>query len=67
MQKIEVVNDKMKLNEIEYYQSLAAKYNLLKTYSSDFHNPDTDSIGIKINHDNCEKLLINGLDKKKMI
>lgn len=55
MQKIEVLNDKMKLNEIEYYQSLVVGYNLLETYSSDFHNPDTDSIGIEINHDNCEK------------
>lgn len=53
---IEVVNDKMKLCETEYYQSLARKYDLLETYGSDFHNPDTDYIGIEINHTNCEKI-----------
>lgn len=53
---IEVVNDKMKLRETEYYQSLARKYNLLETYGSDFHNPNTDSIGIEINRDSYEKI-----------
>lgn len=53
---IEVVNDKMKLSETEYYQCLAKKYNLLETYGSDFHNPETDYIGIEINQDNCEKI-----------
>lgn len=53
---IEVVNDKMKLSETEYYQCLAKKYNLLETYGSDFHNPETDNIGIEINQDNCEKI-----------
>ena len=34
----------------------AKKYNLLETYGSDFHNPETDYIGIEINQDNCEKI-----------
>lgn len=40
----------------EYDQCLAKKYNLLETYGSDFHNPETDYIGIEINQDNCEKI-----------
>lgn len=46
----------MKLSETEYYQCLAKKYNLLETYGSDFHNSETDYIGIEINQDNCEKI-----------
>ena len=53
---IEVVNDKMKLNETGYYQELAKKYNLLETYGSDFHDPAIDQIGIEINQNNYEKI-----------
>lgn len=53
---IEVVNDKMKLVDTEFYQSLANKYNLLGTYGSDFHNPDTDYIGIEIGQKQYEKI-----------
>lgn len=63
---IEVVNDKMGLCETEYYQGLARKYNLLETYGSDFHNPDTDYIGIEINQNNCEKIRESMVLRRKM-
>lgn len=63
---IEVVNEKMKLCETEYYQSLAQKYNLLETYGSDFHNPDTDYIGIEIGQNNYEKIRESMVLRRKM-
>jgi Predicted metal-dependent phosphoesterases (PHP family) len=63
---IEVVNDKMKLNETGYYQSLAKEYGLLETYGSDFHNPDTDQIGIEIDQNNYEKIHESLVLKRKM-
>lgn len=51
--KIISITDHELLNE---YDALAKKYNLLETYGSDFHNPETDYIGIEINQDNCEKI-----------
>lgn len=63
---IEVVNDKMKLCDTEYYQSLAMRYGLLETYGSDFHNPNTDNIGIEINQVNCEKIRESMVLRRKM-
>lgn len=63
---IEVINDKMKLVETEYYQSLANKYNLLETYGSDFHNPDTDYIGIEIGQKQYEKIYESMVLRRKL-
>lgn len=63
---IEVVNDKMKLSETEYYQSLAKRYELLETYGSDFHDPNFDQVGIEINQSNCEKISESMVLRKKI-
>lgn len=53
---IEVINNKMKLCDTEFYQQLAKEYSLIETYGSDFHNPMCDRIGIEITKYNYEKI-----------
>ena len=56
----------MKLVETEYYQSLSNKYNLLETYGSDFHNPDTEYIGIEIGQKQYEKIYESMVLRRKL-
>ncbi len=63
---IEVVNDKMKLTQTKYYQSMARKLELLETFGSDFHNPRSDYIGVEIAQDKYEKIHESIVLKKKL-
>jgi len=63
---MEVVNNKMKLSETDYYKYIAKKYELIETYGSDFHNPESDQIGIEIQTDNYEKIRKSMVLKRKI-
>ena len=52
---IEVKNDKMKLTQTEFYQIIAHRNELLETFGSDFHNPNTDYVGFKREQEKYKK------------
>ena len=63
---IEVKNDKMKLTQTEYYQVIAKKYGLLETFGSDFHNPNTDCVGIEIEQEKFRNIHGSLVLKRKL-
>lgn len=63
---IEVINSKMKLNQTEYYQYIAKRFNLLETFGSDFHNPTSDCIGLEIDSEKLEKIYDSLVLKKRL-
>ena len=64
---IEVANDKMRLTQTSYYQSIAKEFELLETYGSDFHNPDCDHIGVEVEQDKLKKINKSLVLRKNMI
>lgn len=52
LQGIEVLNSRMKLNQIEEYREIADNFELLKTGGSDFHEPSRDKMGVEISEEN---------------
>ena len=56
----------MKLNQTEYYQYIAKKFNLLETFGSDFHNPASDCMGLEIDSKKLEKIYDSLVLKKRL-
>lgn len=52
---IESCSPKMTIEQEEYYTFLAHKYNLIQTAGTDFHNSDTDFLGVEVSNDYLEK------------
>lgn len=52
---IESCSPKMTIEQKEYYAFLARKFNLIQTAGTDFHNSDTDFLGIEVSNDYLEK------------
>lgn len=63
---IEVKNDKMKLIQTEYYQIIAQKYRLLETFASDFHNPNTECVGVEIEQEKFRSIYEGLVLKRKL-
>lgn len=63
---IEVKNDKMKLIQTEYYQIIAQKYRLLETFGSDFHNPNTECVGVEIEQEKFRSIYEGLVLKRKL-
>lgn len=64
---IESISPKI-VNEVqEYYISLAQKYNLINTAGSDFHNAETDNLGVEIEEKYVEKFREKILLKNSLI
>ena len=45
---IEVINGKLKLDNLQFYKQIANELELLETVGSDFHEPRIDNIGIDV-------------------
>ena len=63
---IEVKNDKMKLTQTEFYQIIAHRNELLETFGSDFHNPNTDYVGFEIEQEKYKKIHEKLVLKRKL-
>lgn len=63
---IEVKNDKMKLTQTEFYQIIAHRNELLETFGSDFHNPNTDYVGVEIEQEKYKKIHEKLVLKRKL-
>ncbi len=63
---MEVKNDKMKLTQTEFYQIIAHRNELLETFGSDFHNPNTDYVGVEIEQEKYKKIHEKLVLKKKL-
>lgn len=63
---IEVKNDKMKLTQTEFYQATANRNELLETFGSDFHNPNTDYVGVEIEQEKYKKIHEKLVLKRKL-
>lgn len=63
---MEVKNDKMKLTQTEFYQIIAHRNELLETFGSDFHNPNTDYVGVEIEQEKYKKIHEKLVLKRKL-
>ena len=63
---MEVKNDKMKLTQTEFYQIIAYRNELLETFGSDFHNPNTDYVGVEIEQEKYKKIHEKLVLKRKL-
>ena len=56
----------MKLTQTEFYQVIANRNGLLETFGSDFHNPNTDCVGVEIEQEKYKKIHEKLILKRKL-
>ncbi len=62
---IEIINGKMTWKQTMEYDKLAMELELIRTVGSDFHNPTTDFMGVKVEESFLEEIQKNILLRRK--